>query len=172
MQKQLNHIEAKKIQTNRKNNLIFVLENLEYFENIGQAFRLADCFNIEKIYIISKNLNFNKIKKTARNCEKYIPYEIFEETENAIEKLTKEKYTILNLEITNTSKPISKFDFSNYKKVAIIVGNEKNGISDTTLLNVPKSVHIEMYGKNSSMNVITALSICTYKITEDLKKQP
>ncbi|HIT16965.1 MAG TPA: hypothetical protein IAD04_01115 [Candidatus Caccosoma faecigallinarum] len=43
-----------------------ILENLEHNENIGSAFRLADAFNVKKIYIVTdRELNFRKIEKTA-----------------------------------------------------------------------------------------------------------
>lgn len=52
MQKQLSHHEFKTQQKENKNDIIFVLDNLEHDENIGSAFRLADAFNITKIIII------------------------------------------------------------------------------------------------------------------------
>ena len=41
-------------------------------------------------------------------------------------------------------------------------------ICDDILEKVPLSYHIDMYGKNSSMNVATSLAIATYKVSEDL----
>lgn len=59
-------------------------------------------------------------------------------------------------------------DFGSFKKVALIVGNEKHGVSENFLEQVPLTCHIEMYGKNSSMNVSTSLAIAVYKVSEDL----
>ena len=53
MQKQLTHYEFKQMQKSNKNDIIFVLDNLEHDENIGSAFRIADAFNITKIIIIT-----------------------------------------------------------------------------------------------------------------------
>lgn len=76
----------------------------------------------------------------------------------------------VNVEITSTSKPLRTLDFSKLKKVTLIVGNEKHGVSEDFLKDVPLSCHIEMYGNNSSMNVSTSLAIATYKVSEDLFK--
>lgn len=171
MQKQLDHYEFKQIQKQNSNDIIFVLDNLEHEENIGSAFRLADAFNIKKIIIInSKFLDMKKIQKTARNCEQSVPYSIYQSVEEGLQEIQQLNYTPVNIEITSTSMPLREMDFSTLKKVALIVGNEKHGVSDDFLREVPLSCHIEMYGNNSSMNVSTSLAIATYKVSEDFLK--
>ena len=61
MQVQLKYNEFKKTQKKVKNKIIFVLENLEHFENIGSAFRIADSFNIEQVFIIWKEMQTNRV---------------------------------------------------------------------------------------------------------------
>ncbi len=168
MQKQLNHYEFKQKQKQNKNDIIFVLDNLVHAENIGSAFRIADAFNIEKLIIISENeLDYKKIEKTARNCEKTTPYTIYNSEEEALNEVETLGYTPVNVEITSTSQPLREINFADIKKVALIVGNEKDGVSDKILSKVPLSCHIEMYGNNSSMNVATSLAIAAYKVSED-----
>ena len=131
MQHQLNHSEFKERQSKRKNNIIFILENLEHMENIGSCFRLADAFNIDKIIIISNKIEFNeKVRKTARNCDKTVDFSVFDDTLEAIKHIKKEGYQPFNLEITSTSTALRNIDFSHYDKVALIVGNERRGIEE------------------------------------------
>ncbi len=171
MQKQLSHSEFKQIQKQNSNDIIFVLDNLEHEENIGSAFRLADAFNIRKIIIISKSpLDFKKINKTARGTEKSVEYSIFGNEQDVLNEVLKLDYTPVNIEITSTSKPLREVDFGSLKKVALIVGNEKYGVSEKFLEQVLLSCHIDMYGKNSSMNVSTSLAIAVFKVSEDLLK--
>lgn len=168
MQKQLTHYEFKNSQVKNKNNIIFVLDNLENEENIGSIFRIADAFNIDRIIIIcNKELVIKKIKKTARSCEKVVAFSVFDNAEAALSEVEKANYTPVNIEITSTSRPLRKLNFADLKNVALIVGNEKHGISDYILNHVPLSCHIEMYGNNSSMNVATSLAIAAYKASED-----
>ncbi len=56
---------------------------------------------------------------------------------------------------------------SKFEGVALIVGNESLGVSQTALDKCSTSVHIDMYGNNSSMNVSSALAIVLYKYCED-----
>lgn len=171
MQKQLSHQEFKQRQKLRKNNIIFVLENLQHMENIGSALRLADGFNIDSVIIISKgDLDFSKIQKTARNCNNTIEYKIVGSDDEALEILKQKHFTPINLEITSTSVPLREVDFGALGKVAIIVGNENHGVSDEMLSKVPLSAHIDLYGVNSSLNVATALAIAAYHVSESIAK--
>lgn len=64
--KQLTYSEFNENQKKFQPNIVLILENLEHNENIGSAFRLADAFNVKKIYIVTdRELNFRKIEKTA-----------------------------------------------------------------------------------------------------------
>lgn len=169
MQKQLSHHEFKTQQKENKNDIIFVLDNFEHDENIGSAFRLADAFNITKIIIIKNGeIDLKKLQKTARSCQKNVDYSIYDNTTSALNEIARLGYTPVNIEITSTSVALREIDFAKFGKVALIVGNERNGVSDEILQEVPLSCHIEMYGNNSSMNVSTSLAIATYKASEDL----
>ena len=169
MQKQLTHYEFKQMQKSNKNDIIFVLDNLEHDENIGSAFRIADAFNITKIIIIKNGeIDLKKLQKTARSCQKNVDYSIYDNATDALNEITTLGFTPINIEITSTSVPLRAVNFSDIGKVALIVGNERDGVSDEILQQVPLSCHIEMYGNNSSMNVSTSLAIAAYKASEDL----
>ena len=168
MSKQLNHEEFKKIQKRFDPKTVLILENLEHDENIGSAFRLADAFNVSKIYIITdKILETKRVEKTARNCSKTIPYEIISSTDKAIKDVRKDNYTPICVEICDDSVPLRDCNFGNFEKVALLVGNERHGVSDLALNESDFSVHIDMFGVNSSLNVSTALGIALYKCVED-----
>ena len=46
------------------------------------------------------------------------------------------------------------------------IGNERQGVSERILKQVQEVVHIEMFGKNSSMNVAQATAIALYELTK------
>ena len=167
MQTQLSHEQFKAKQTVRKNGLFFVLENLEHPENIGSAFRLADAFGVEAIVIISKNpFDEKKIAKTARGCQNFVPFMVVDSCDEALRFLNQNDIVPINLEITSTSKPLREINFAKIENVALIVGNERHGVSAQMLSKVPLSAHIDMFGNNSSLNVATALAIGAYHVCE------
>ena len=73
------------------------------------------------------------------------------------------------MEITSSSKPLEELEFSKNKKIALLIGNEIQGVSEYFLKNAHQVTHIEMFGKNSSMNVVQATGIALYEITRKMK---
>ncbi len=163
---------TKPVQKKFKANIVLILENFEHEENIGSAFRLADAFNCSKIYIISNdsNINFKKIEKTARNCNKTVSYEICSNILDVINKLKNDDFSIISVEVCNDSKPLRSINFCKFNKLALIFGNERFGVSQTSLDNSQICTHIDMFGNNSSMNVSSSIAITLYKICEDILK--
>lgn len=148
--------------------IILLLDHITGEANIGSIFRLADAFNIEKIVFsgIAPNLKSRRLQKTSRNTHKTIDYEFMD---NALAFLKKAKATthIFSLEITSASIPIETFENSEDKKeIILILGNEASGINKELLDISNKHLHINMFGKNSSMNVAQAAGIALYEISK------
>ncbi len=142
--------------------------------NIGSLFRLADAFNIEKIIFTGTpvNLNSNRLKRTARATVNIVPNEFYEDPKQALKIYSDMGYEPIALEITKDSQPIHKINFDKRKKILLVVGNERHGISGELLQQIELKVHINMYGKNSSMNVSQAAGIAFYEISKTLPSLP
>ena len=166
--KQLTHNEIDNRQ--QKFPITIVCDAIRTPENIGMCFRIADSFGVEKIYIHENSIDLEnrKVKKTARNTILQVEHERYDDFNDLISNLKNDGIYVVGLEITDNSKKIQDFDFKKHPKIALIVGSERNGISDVNLLD--QSVAIPMYGKNSSMNVIHSLAIALYEITNQLDK--
>jgi tRNA G18 (ribose-2'-O)-methylase SpoU len=52
----------------------------------------------------------------------------------------------------------------------LLIGSEIAGVSESLLATANQITHINMYGSNSSMNVVQAASIALYEITNRLKE--
>ncbi|WP_299242576.1 TrmH family RNA methyltransferase [uncultured Aquimarina sp.] len=138
--------------------------------NIGSIFRIADSFGIEKIYFCGEDITVisKRMQRTARATHEMIPYEQEDQIIPVIDTLQSEGYKIIGLEITQNSVPASEMYFSANDKIALVIGEESQGISEEALTKITKSIHINMYGTNSSMNVATATGIALYEITKQL----
>ncbi|ALJ04159.1 RNA methyltransferase [Pseudalgibacter alginicilyticus] len=149
--------------------IILVCDNVSNAPNIGSLFRISDAFGIEKLLLCGTNITLGrKISKTSRATEKKVNYEIHESAINTVQNLKNKGYQVISLEITNNSKPINTFSFSKEKPIALIIGDENFGISETILNSSDAIIHIEMFGQNSSMNVVQATNIAIYEITKQL----
>jgi tRNA G18 (ribose-2'-O)-methylase SpoU len=165
---QLSHFDEKF--RKEKFPVILLLDNITGEANIGSIFRLADAFNIEKIVFsgIEPNLNSRRLQKTSRNTHKTVTQEFTEDAICFIQK-SKANSTIYALEITSGSIPVGHFQYSEEKKrIILILGNEASGINKELLKISDKHLHINMFGKNSSMNVAQATGIALYEISKTI----
>jgi len=99
-----------------------------------------------------------------------VPFEMNTDTLESILRLKSAGYRIVALEITEDSQAINQITFETTEPIALIVGAENFGISEAVLALADSVVHINMFGQNSSMNVVQATSICLYEITKQLKE--
>jgi tRNA G18 (ribose-2'-O)-methylase SpoU len=150
--------------------ITLVCDHIYFQQNIGSLFRIGEAFGIEKIIFIGKDIPLTprKINKTSRSTHLQVPYTIIDETESAIDYLLKKKYEIIALEIADSSIPVNEVKVNNNQKIALLIGSEIAGISESLLSIANQITHITMYGNNSSMNVVQATSIALYEITNKL----
>ncbi len=165
---QLNHAET------RSENAVFplsiVANNIEIAGNVGSLFRVADALGVEKLYLTGSTQTppKYKIRKAARSTENHIPYVYEEDPIHVIKHMRDKGYTIIALEITARSESIREFSLNKKEQTCLIIGSENLGISTELLTLADHHIHIPMYGKNSSMNVITSCAIAVHELIQHL----
>ncbi|MEE9373324.1 MAG: TrmH family RNA methyltransferase [Saprospiraceae bacterium] len=166
--KQLLHSEIKNLTHSKE--LIVICDHIQDKKNIGMIFRIADAFGVKKIVLINEEKKEidQRLRRISRATLDIIPHLLIGDIHEYIEKLKKEKYHILALEKCDDSMAIYEKDWVVYRKIAMIIGHENNGVSPRILDSIDSAVHISMYGKNSSMNVVNALAVGLYEVTKGL----
>lgn len=146
--------------------LVLISDGVQSPSNIGGLFRISEALGVAQIIFCNAKINLNsaRLKKTARNSEKNIKHRFSKDLLFEINELKKNNYQIIALEITQKSIYLEELVIPKNKKIALIIGNEQNGITEETLQKVDLCIHINMFGKNSSMNVVQATSIALYSI--------
>lgn len=166
-------LSGKKLKKSNKKNktaveIVFVLENLEYARNVASVFNLAYALKVSKIYLtgITTTPPFGKeLMKVSRGHEKSIAHDYAKNITKLLEKLMKEDFQIIALGKTNNSVEFSKLrDGATYKKVAIIVGNEKQGLSNLLLNKADLRVFVPVYRPLGHLNIVNELAVVAYNI--------
>lgn len=149
--------------------ITLVCDNVTNAPNIGSLFRIADAFGIEKLILCGENIQLGrKITKTSRATEKVVNFEIQKSASKVVEDLKQKGYQIISLEITESSKPIHTIQFSKENPIALVIGDENFGVSESILKISDAIIHIDMFGQNSSMNVVQATNIALYEMTKQI----
>jgi len=147
--------------------MIIICDHIVSPANMGSIFRLADAFGVSEIIFCGNqpDITSSRLRKTARNTESMVRFRESEDLAKTLTQLHEDNFTSVAIEITDDSIAIQKMNFSSIENIVIIVGSERNGISNTTLKMVHHTAHISMFGTNSSMNVAQAAGIALYEIT-------
>jgi len=160
---------AKRLATihEQRHPVALLLDRIQDPKNIGSIFRLAEAARVEKIYLY--HCDFDKKNKNlvraSRSATKYVPFSQLTDLQEV--KNLKETFEIVSLEITAQSIPYP--NFQPQKKTLLIIGSENHGVSEELLQLSTTTIHIPMYGINTSMNVACATGIALYDLLGKLR---
>lgn len=151
----------------QKVEIIVVCDGMQSPANIGGLFRICEAFGVIRIIFSETNIDFNsaRLKRTARGTNERVPYDFTEDIDKTLHEYSNLGFDILGLEITSTSQPLANLEITAQQKVVWVIGHESTGISEKVLQNFKNHYHIDMFGSNSSINVIQALGIALFKAT-------
>ncbi|NNE31676.1 MAG: TrmH family RNA methyltransferase [Winogradskyella sp.] len=153
----------------QEHQITLVCDNISNAPNVGSLLRLADAFAIENLIFCGENVSLGKrMKKTSRSTENYVNHAIKADINEVIQSLKEKDYHCIGLEITNNSTDLRYYKLNTDTPIALVLGHESLGISENVLKLMDAVVHINMYGNNSSMNVVQAASITLYELTKQL----
>jgi tRNA G18 (ribose-2'-O)-methylase SpoU len=138
--------------------------------NVGSAFRTCDAFNVERLYLcgITATPPQKEIAKTALGATESVDWTYKENVAELAKELKSDGYAILLVEQTDNSVMLHDFDFAQYKKIALFVGNEVFGISDELLSLSDAAIEIPQFGTKHSLNVAVATGIVLWEAVKQL----
>lgn len=144
--------------------LTLVLENIRSAFNVGTLLRTADCLHIAEIYFVgyTPNPEHKLVEKTALGAQKSIAWQHFNSIEAAVEKLKEKATTLYAFETCEDSKELYQTKFAS--PAALVVGNERFGLSQKALQLCDQIVSIPTRGVKNSLNVGHAFAISGYEI--------
>ena len=154
--------------------IIIVLENIRSAYNVGSVFRTADAFLIEAIYIIGYTSQppHKEIKKTALGAEDTVLWKHFADSAEAIIDLRENGYKIYAVEQAEGSFKLNAIGFDRDEKMALIFGNEKAGVEQSTIHLCDGCIEIPQLGMKHSLNIATAAGVVLWELVRTRMSEP
>ncbi len=156
--------------------MIAVLHNIRSIHNVGSIFRTSNAAGIKKIILCgitpapidAYGRERSAFAKVSLGAEKTIAWESARSTIDTVKLLHDEGWIVWPLEQAPSSVPFWSYPVSVdiLNRVALVVGNEVDGISTDVLDQCDAILHIPMYGEKESLNVAVAYGICVYSFLE------
>lgn len=150
-------------------NFVLILPNIRSGHNVGAMFRTADGAGVDKIYLTgySPCPPHPQVDKVSLGAEKVVPWEYYKQTRPLLKKLKQAGFTIVALE--QTKKSVTIDEWPPLFPLALVVGNEKTGVTGTILKQCDVVIDLPMRGHKNSLNVSVAAGIAMYQISAKLK---
>lgn len=101
------------------------------------------------------------INKIARDGAENVKLTVRNSLPPVLKSLKTEGYTLVGLEQTTNSTQLSEYPFP--KKTALVIGSEREGLSDACLALLDAVVEIPVWGLPYSYNAATATSMALYE---------
>lgn len=168
---ELDRLSVDEYKVVEKTPVTVVLDNLRSCNNIGSVFRTSDALLIEKVILcgITATPPNKEIHKTALDAEKSVPWEYFEETEDAIEDLKANGYRVFAVEQVENSILLPDFQPEKDQKLALVFGNEVKGVQQSVINLCDGAIEIPQYGTKHSFNVSVSAGIVLWDIVYKLR---
>ncbi len=143
-----------------------VLDNIRSSHNVGAIFRTADAMLAKKLYLsgITPIPPRPEIDKVALGATSVVPWEYQRSSYDILLQLKKSGVLICVLELAERSQHYKKAVYP--FPMALVIGNEVEGVSDEVMELADMTVSIPMLGRASSLNVATAFGIVAYEILD------
>ena len=149
-----------------KNGFIVILDHIEDPHNFGAIIRTCESAKVDAIIIpkdrsVSVNSTVMKVSSGTLNNMKIL---MVTNINNTINKLKQEGYLVLGTTID------SKDEYHKFKytfPLALVIGNEGEGISRLVGESCDALITIPMKGKVNSLNASVATGIMVYEITKN-----
>lgn len=162
----------------KKLDVVVVLDNIRSAVNVGAIWRTAEAAGVTKLvltgitphpqvkddhrlpYVAAKDEK--QLAKTALGAEKILPFEYFADTETAIKALKQAGYRITAVE--QSAGSIDLMSWQPRLPLALVLGPEVGGLSQSVLNACDEAVEIPMIGRKESLNVSVAAGILLYAV--------
>jgi tRNA G18 (ribose-2'-O)-methylase SpoU len=146
------------VELDRPRELVVVCAPLRSNVNLSRIVRAAGCCGIRRVIACGTP---KVVEKIARDGAETVALEVHRSLIPVLKELRQVGYQLVGLEQASNSKSLHAFDFD--RKTALVVGNERQGLTEEELALMHHVVEIPVYGLPYSYNVATAAAIALYE---------
>lgn len=145
----------------RQPDLTVCLEQVHKTHNLSAIIRTADTIGIHNVHAIYTTESRWLSGGRASGSQKWVKVTEQPDTETAIKLFKQQGMQVLATNLSDRAKDFREIDYT--KPTALILGQERDGISDTALEMADHHVVIPMFGMVESLNVSVAGALIMYE---------
>ena len=168
---EMHRLSVEEFRESEKLPLTVVLDNVRSLNNIGSVFRTSDAFRVEHIALcgITATPPHREIHKTALGAEESVAWSYHEDTAECVRVLKDKGYRLYAVELAHDSLKLGTDRVATDKPVALVLGNEIEGVQESLLPLCDGCLEIPQYGTKHSLNVSCAAAIVIWELFKMMK---
>ena len=120
-------------------------------------------------HVIETQEKFKESARVTQGADKWVEVHKWKSTTDCVRSLKSNGYKIFVTHLDANAKPLHEIDFSG--KCALVLGNEKDGVSKEMIEAADQTVIIPMSGFVQSFNISVAGALALYHISQDRLKK-
>ncbi len=149
----------------RTNRLRLVLQDVHHPHNVSACLRSAEAFGIQNVHVINRGEPF-KASSVAKGVDRWLHINKHTDIESCVHELRKQSFKIASA-MPNPTNCTSLYELPLDQPLALVFGNEHEGMSEDFKPHVDYFFTIPMYGMVESMNI----SVCAAITMHDLRQR-
>ena len=150
----------------QKQPIVVILDNIRSMHNVGSVFRTADGFLLEGIVLcgFTPQPPHRDIQKTALGATESVDWWYVQNTLDAVIDLKSKGYKVYAVEQVQGSISLEKFSGMNNAPVALVFGNEVEGVATEVIAACDACIEIPQEGMKHSFNISVAAGIVLWEM--------
>lgn len=159
----------------RQSNLTVILENVHDQHNIGAVLRSCDAVGIKEIFVLYTQERLKKDfiklgKRTSSGARRWVDVHLYQDVEACFAHVKKNYDKIYSTHLDEQPTSLYKLDLT--QSVALLFGNEHDGVSELSLAHSDGNFIIPQMGLVQSLNISVACAVSVFEALRqrDLKK--
>ena len=145
----------------RQPDLTVFAENLHKPRNFSAMVRNCDAVGINEMHVLPGESNLRRHWNTSQGAEKWMRIRTHSSPEQACTYLKSQGFHLVAAHLSDEAVDYCSIDYT--EPVAVVLGTELFGVSDTTLSFVDQQIKIPMMGVTQSLNVSVACALVLYE---------
>lgn len=144
----------------RTRTVVPVVEGVVNMGNVSAVMRTAEALGYQDLHIVTGSTQFKDSRRTSIGAEKWLDVYHWTDAAECAAALKSAGYRIVATHLDATARDVSELDFT--EPTAIVLGNEKEGVSPEMLELSDERCILPMTGFVQSYNISVAASIALY----------
>lgn len=166
---ELGRVDVQAYHTMDKLPVRLVLADVRSRHNVGAMFRSADAFGLEGIDLcgFTPRPPHREIEKTALGATGSVPWRAYDDPLAAVLELQRSDYEVWAVEQTLHAVALQDWRPSHGRPIALVMGNELNGVPDEVIRAVDGCLVIPQRGTKHSLNVSVCAGIVLARAVQE-----